>query len=64
MQSALLVLCSLGIIGFVALIRASYKAPEGMEDELGFHFLDSSAAERYEYSPRVALSEGEVLFFK
>jgi hypothetical protein len=62
MQSLLCILCGLGLIGIGAVIHAAFTAPEGVEDEKGFHFLGSEDAERY--SPRITLGEGDVIFFK
>ena len=56
-------LIGFGIVGLIMLVHASRSAPEGIEDEKGFHFVDPQHSAEPVRAP-FSLSAGEVLFFK
>jgi hypothetical protein len=64
MQTLLFIISGFGLLGLSTLIYAAFTAPEGIEDDGGFHLLCSTGPERDAYSPRLTLSEGEVIFFR
>ncbi len=64
MQILLFTVVGLAVAGLSALIRASISAPEGLEDETGFHFLDADDTARFLAMHQPTLSAGDVLFFK
>ena len=63
MQSLLYSLGGLSVVGLTMLIHATLTAPEGVEDERGFHLLDGGAFAKSIPEPFI-LRAGDVLFFK
>ena len=46
MQSLLFIVGGLGVVGLIPVVYANFTAPEGFEDEEGFHALHSAETKR------------------